>query len=325
MITHVVNDPEKIGQARWGNRYRRYRQLWKKAEKGEYLGTVPPFLILDTIDACNLSCVICHQRGRKRTGARIGVDRVKDLVAEAADQGVYSANLSAMAEPYMAPDILLDLAEHFKSLEVMDVMMHTNFQLPDEKLILDTIEAGVTHFCVSVDATCAETYKRIRGGNFEKLMHNMRFLSRHKKETNTDYPIIRVSAVPVKENRVDIRDFVAYWGEYADVIEVQGYRSDEKHKSEGTFLSKPKTSCFQPWTRLMLWPTGEVTFCSSKEVYFSKEAILGNFYEEPKRLADYWQGEKINRIRSAFLARELDRVPSCKSCQERSYVPDGGF
>ncbi|MDD4732636.1 MAG: radical SAM protein [Desulfovibrio sp.] len=322
MLSYVVNNPEEIAVRRWGEAYRTYRRIWKHAGRGEYLGEVPPFIILDTIDACNLNCSICHQRGRRRTGTPLDARRVAALIRDAAPRGLYSINLSAMAEPYMHPENLYLLAETCRDAGLMDIMMHTNLLLPDADMIQRTVDAGVTHFCVSTDATTEETYQRMRGGDFSAVMENMRVLREIKKQRGDGYPIIRVSGVPVQENHEDMKHFGEFWRDYADIVEIQGYRADDSHSSAGTVITKRKVGCFQPWTRLMLWPTGEVNFCSSKEGYACPEVILGNYLEDPDAtLRDYWLGEKAWNIRQAFRDGDLSGIESCRECLAKSFVP----
>lgn len=322
MLSYIINNPEEIAVKRWGDAYRTYRRLWKYAGKGEYIGEVPLYLMVDTIDACNLNCSICHQRGRVRTKKRLNVNRVIELIKEGAPKGIYSITLSAMAEPYMDFENLIILSDFCQGAGFLDIILHTNLLIPDEKMLQQTVDAGATHFCVSIDATGAETYAKIRGGDFSKVMENMCVLKDIKNNRGDGYPIIRVSGVPVAENREDMKNFTAFWKDYADVVEIQGYRADPSHKTEGTVITKKKTACSQPWTRLMLWPTGEVSFCSSKEVYSCPEAILGNYLMEDISLRDYWLGEKAWDIRRAFRKGDIQAIFSCSLCMDNSYIPD---
>ena len=135
----------------------------------------------------------------------------------------------------MAKDLLLEIAAHAADRELLDIFMHTNFQIATPTGIKETIDAGVNHICVAVDAISKDTYKQIRGGDFSVVLDNLKFLSQYKKRMKLAYPIVRVSAVPCHENRHELARFAEFWSPYADVVEIQSYFFDPAHRTESPY------------------------------------------------------------------------------------------
>lgn len=93
-------------------------------------------------------------------------------------------------------------------------------------------------FLVSVDAATGQTYEKVRcGGNFERLMNNMDFLSKLRREKKVDS--VKVIMVVQKANYLEIPDFIRWaqekgfdgvslsnirnWGTYSDEVFYNDY------------------------------------------------------------------------------------------------------
>jgi len=315
----IVNDPYKIGLTYRGNAYKNYRDLWTLANRKQYTGYVPIHMIFDTIDACNAQCVICHDRGRKRSGRKMDIRVAKRLIDQGAGKGLFSINFGGVGEPYLAKDILYELASYGKKKGLMDIFMHTNFLTADPVSIRDSIDAGVNVFSISVDAATPETYKLIRGGDFQKVFENIRYLSDFKKARSMVYPIIRISAVPCSENQAELSRFFSFWEPYADVVEIQNFRYEQEQTSQGMVVSKLANDCTSPWRQLMVWPHGYITACCYKGGLGS-DVCLGNTYIDNETLNDYWTKGTINLIREGLSGKDLSKIPSCKSCLRKCYI-----
>lgn len=319
MPSYMVNDPYLIGLKNKGEKYRRYRELWASAGKKIKTGRVPLHIDMDTIDACNCHCIMCHDKGRKRTGRTIDLAVVKRIIEEGVDKGLSSLNIGTMGEPYLAGEVLFEIASYASEKGVLDIFVHTNFLLVDEQVILETIESGVTAFCISVDAVSPETYRAIRGADFNKVLENVKLLSKIKRAKHSDSPVVRISAVPCYENKHELNDFFGFWEPWADIIEIQGYRSEESHKTKGNICSDVSHDCVSPWKRLMIWPHGDVTVCCSKRG-LGADILLGNIYAQNESLEYYWNCDRIEKIRKALEAGEHRKYPSCDACLKTSYT-----
>jgi len=324
MLTHINTDPLAMGVKHHGEDYRRYRELWEQGKKMEYHGRVPLYISLDTVDDCNLACVMCHQRGRKRTKQVIDVHYVKRLFKEGREKGSCSVNIGALAEPLLAPEETVELLEYAHELGFMDIFLHSNLQLCDERLLERIVDSGVNHFCVSVDAWQHDTYEKVRcGGDYEVLMKNIRLLLDIRRRKDRDYPLLRVSAVPCRENREDLPGFVEFWSDYADIVEIQNYKETDKLKKSSRIAKRSVAGkgCNKMWMRVVLGTEGLIAPCSPKAGVES-DSILGNYYDDNCTLEGFWNGEQARKLRAAHRSGALDDVPYCRKCRERTYVFD---
>lgn len=85
------------------------------------------------------------------------------------------------------------------------VEIFTNGQLLNRKRRLALLQSPVTHIVFSVDAATPETYSRIRGGDFEKLLENISALVREDTHKRL---VISMMMVAMRENICELPQFI---------------------------------------------------------------------------------------------------------------------
>jgi len=90
------------------------------------------------------------------------------------------------------------------------IYLHTNGQLWTPK-IWDTIPVEIQNLVkgteISIDAARAQTYiVNRRGGNFEKLLNNLEFISKLRREGPLNW--VRISMVVQENNFIEMPEFV---------------------------------------------------------------------------------------------------------------------
>jgi len=299
------------------NEFEKYRKIWDQTKKAEIITSFPTQVDMDTIDSCNLNCSICHEKGRRRTHKCLDVQLIKNVIDEGAGNGLYSINIGGIGEPYLKKDSLFEIISYANEKGIFDIFVHTNFLLLDENDIIKTIDSGITCLCIAADAITPTTYKSIRGGSFEKLFENIRFLNSYKLLIGSATPRIRISAVPCESNKHELKQFHSFWNEYSDIVEVQNYRYDKTHTSANICTKNILMFCSSPWQRIMIFPNGDITPCCSKEG-LSSDLILGNL--KTTTISEAWNGDKLKNIRNNMWTQQLDLLPTCQSCLNRSFV-----
>ncbi|MDQ7834253.1 MAG: radical SAM protein [Humidesulfovibrio sp.] len=315
----VVNDPHDLGLALHGEPYRKYRELLNNAFQKKCHGEFPIHIDFDTVDACNLDCPVCADRGRKRNGRKLNVAGACAIIDEGAGKGLYAMNIGAIGEPFMHKEALFAMCEHAKSRGVLDIFVHTNFLLPNHEDIKRLVESGCTVLCLSVDAASPEVYKKTRGGDFNKLMDNVKFLQAYKREHGLIAPVIRVAAVPCSLNHDELStSFFSFWEGYADVIEIQNYY-ETLYQPPGLNVSTKRivADCNTAFWRLLFWPNSAAACCcplgTEPDLVLTREE-LGSF-----SVAELWQGEKIQNIRQHVRNCNWSALPSCNACLSTIY------
>ncbi len=205
---------------KFGDRYLEYRNLYNATEMSGRL-PFPLEIDIDLRDLCNISCVSCHSIGRKRSNALMDRRTLDKIVEECALHRLAAVNLGGCSEPLIDKEYVSTAAEEFKKAGVMDIFLHTNALLLDAKASEMVINAGVTHFCVSIDAVSEETYFKMRGGQLSRLLDNVKtFL---KIRGSSPLPALRVSFLANSVNIHEKEGFLEYWSNLADYVDIQNY------------------------------------------------------------------------------------------------------
>ena len=189
---------QQVGDAvEWTRRYR-------------HLTWMPKFLNLEFVKGkCNLKCRMCigtNAPGHPNTLTYMKPDDFRRTLAAAPTISAVTLS-SGDSDPLLHPkfDEIIDLAlEHN-----IHVDLYTNGLPLGERMCRRIVESqAVTMINFSIDAATAETYQRIRGGNFERLHKNISMLCRMKAEHARAYPVLSLSFVAMADNIEELPAFV---------------------------------------------------------------------------------------------------------------------
>jgi radical SAM protein with 4Fe4S-binding SPASM domain len=184
-----------------------------------YLGIRPLKLELDLTTQCNLRCTMCYfslEEFSKRKRVDISVEAF-ERVAEQILPACATVSLSIGTEPLLHKDFLaiLDIVGRY---EVPWTYMATNGLLLTEAIAERMIDVGFKGFAISIDAATAQTYERIRGGSFERLVKNIELLQAAKKRRGTEFPLVTFNYVLMRSNVDELPELV----ELGDRLGVDG-------------------------------------------------------------------------------------------------------
>lgn len=172
---------------------------------------VRPFkLEMDLLNKCNLRCPMCmmsHPSHYRQTFKRMPLD-VFERLAEEVFWHVKALSFTLGAEPLLHPQFarFLEIASRYRIPEIYAV---TNGTLLTESTITAIITHGMHLLAVSIDAACPETYRKIRvGGDWDRLMHNLKVLQRIKRERGSEKPYLELAFVMMRSNIEELPAFV---------------------------------------------------------------------------------------------------------------------
>ncbi len=153
-------------------------------------------------DACNFRCPYC--RGVKSysrdCGGHIDYGLAAYVLEDWANLGLKNIRFSG-GEPTLHPDIVA--LTNLAARSIQRVAISTNGSMP-WSLYEKLLGAGVNDWSVSLDACCAEDADKMagRGGYFEKVVKNIRFLSARSYVT--------VGVVLTDETQVNVVEVVKF-------------------------------------------------------------------------------------------------------------------
>lgn len=307
------NSYQKRLYEKWGESYMDYRKAWEGATSKQMLSDFPLHIDIDTIDSCNLHCPHCSEEWTSlRSGLKMDINLLDSVFEEAAFYGLCSLNIGSVAEPLLEKKNVFYALERAREIEIMETFLHTNGIFLKEDISDKLIELELTYLCISVDAPDEETYKKVRGGNFNLLKKNIETFKRIRDSIGAIFPFLRLSFLRNSRNRDQEEQFLQGWSKVGDIIEVQPLIDYEMPLPE--LLHCALVDCYAPWRRLMVGVDGRMGLCCSK-VSLEPDLILGNIVN--MSIYEAWNSEKAKQIRNAHVKKDFSDFPTCYRCLAR--------
>ena len=289
-----------------------YRIKWNLGGKNKILFSFPAHIDIEINSNCNYRCVFCpHGTGEMRNDLpMMGFEMAKRILDELVKNGTYSIKLNWRGEPALHPQ-LAEIVAYAKKVGIKEVQINTNGCLYDEEKIRKLILSGIDRVIFSLDATTEEVYSKIRiGGDFNRVVNNIKTFSRIRKELNRTKPFLRVQMVRTEMNKHQVDDYRRIWKDIVDDIRISDVtdRGQGDNLKVGDQISNGRVCCPQPWQRMMIACDGDVLMCCTD---WFKKYPLGNINE--KSLKEIWKSEKLNKVRRKLKKLEYDFEP-CEHC-----------
>jgi len=168
------------------------------------LKSTPPSMTLESTSWCNLRCVMCPQ------GIN-AVHRPKHMEPEVA-QGLESfirqarsIQLHGIGEPTASRAFWYNLS--LLSSESHSEV-NTNFTLLDERKITALVGSNLKVISVSLDAARPETYQKIRGFSFDKVIGNIRKFVAARSARGQRLPQLHMNMTLMRTNIEEVPAFI---------------------------------------------------------------------------------------------------------------------
>jgi len=162
--------------------------------------------------SCNLFCPSCRNRPIIENDKEYQILEIQDNLQKEALKDARLLYFSGTGDPFGSPYYRKWLQtmkrKDMPNLEM--IYLHTNGQLWTPK-IWDTIPVEIQNLVkgteISIDAARAQTYVvNRRGGSFEKLLNNLEFISKLRREGPLNW--VRISMVVQENNFIEMPEFV---------------------------------------------------------------------------------------------------------------------
>lgn len=157
-------------------------------------------LQLDTVNLCNLQCKECSVHLIRDVVNPIPMrPETLHTVAEQVFPYCIDVNFAALAEPWMSP-VLEEAMDLARAQGVPFLQMISNGLLLTERRAKKLIDIQFDRISVSTDAATQETYTRIRGSDFSKVVANLARLRDLKQAAGSSKPEIKFNFVMMRTN-----------------------------------------------------------------------------------------------------------------------------
>jgi len=263
----------------------------------------------------------------ERTVGHMSEGLWQKVLRECEDRGLKAMLMDHEAESMMNPRFF-DMVEEAKKAGILDVWLHTNANMLNPEKSARLIEAGLTKINFSIDAQNEATYQILRvGGNFLRVIQNVRDFLRIKKEKQAHYLRTRVSFVEQKENLQEKNDFFGFWKNEPGInlitfqkhIDFRPFEKPDADRNlsekelERKHASAPPFHCSLPWETPVIDTEGNMMPCGAPVRQHTKEFILGNL-NSGDTIESCWNGEKMNALRELHRKGEWYKNPMCRVC-----------
>ncbi len=299
--------------------YKKYRRLWRDAAVQHVKTEFPLHLDIEVTSYCNLACPMCPRTHRVELGdwknRMMKFNTFKKIIDEGASKGLKAINLNNFGESFFNKNLVKMIA-YAKSKGLLDVMLHTNGTVMNEKLAEDVINSGLDRIIFSLDSITKEIYEKIRvNAKFEDTVKKVKIFFKTREKMKAIKPIIRVSMVRMKENNHEAENFEKFWGSFADEITYTDYRNQDGLDKIDRYTKEREEnksySCPALWQRMTVNVAGEVTACCRDA---GKRLTLGIYDEKNPNLTKIWEGKNLKEARKLHEDHKAHLIDACNGC-----------
>jgi radical SAM protein with 4Fe4S-binding SPASM domain len=302
----------------------------------------PKRIILELSTKCNLRCIMCAQNHVVFDNTYLPLSLIKKLDGffKTADE----VTLFGYGEPLLNKE-LTEIVEFLACYKNLKAYLLTNGVVLSKFVDL-IVRNRLAYLSISIDASSAETYKKIRrGGDIDNLLGAVDAIRKLKTELKTQTPYLRFIFVAMKDNIRELPDLIELAQKYGvsevkveylvahspEMVEQSLFfhrdlllyfqEAKSKARETGVIVKLPPLigedeagdsfhkECTTPFDTFFLSSNGDVRACMISNELFGN---IGN--ETPEAI---WEGEKISLYRQRV--NSTDPPQDCRSCWQASH------
>jgi radical SAM protein with 4Fe4S-binding SPASM domain len=278
----------------------------------------PMMAVLSFVYVCNAHCPNCPYNNSKiRATYKDALFMSEEVFKKLADEfGDYHSllRISGGGEPMTHPQAVELLC--YAKQKGAKIGLITNGSLFTEENLKALIGAGVDAIEFSVDAGDAETYKRVRGLDWDRLNRNvaMAVAIREAMASPT-----RIVASIINQKGVDVATAEAHWTRIVDKVQIRKYLTwgiNEDQSADPTPYLPPEERIPCPWLfeRLNVDSRGDVTLCGEDIAFNYKFASIMT-----QSIREVWHGQHFQELREKHLTGHGADIKICSTCPDWQY------
>lgn len=292
--------------------YRRLWQLYRSYRRNDAVVRFPPVRLWIELSArCNLRCAMCPNRDLPEDQKGDMEWPIFQKVVDEADGFAFEVSLHHRGESLLHPRALEFI--RYAANKRMRTKLHTNGSLLTPELAEGIVDSGLNRISFSFDGFTREDYEKIRcGGDFERVVTNIRGLLEARKKAGTRSPIVAVEVIALSGHRTSGGGRKSLLKEFKRAG-LDEFVVKKPHNWAGYLKSGRRsmvyTPCTFPWNALLVLWKGDVSACSQD---FFGTHILGNVKE--KKLIEIWNDGPMQRLRAGLSERRFEKFSACAGC-----------
>ncbi len=297
------------------DKFKKYRELWKQAERYKILTNFPLHLDIELAGICNLKCKHCFQNGLiTQLLGLMEYNLFKKIIDQAVPKGLCACKLQIRGESFLHPK-LFDCINYAKSTGVLDVQITTNGTLLDDERIEGVLNSGLDAIILSVDSYHQESFQRGHENNgYSDIEQSIQKLLKRRAQKGGSMPWVRLqTSIPTADPALHkkTKRYIQNKFPLADlhiINRMQNFREDENCYPDLQTNYK-MLPCSYLLQRLAVYWDGDVTTCCWD---YNCRFCLGNIKEQS--IQNLWLSEKMDHFREIHRSGNRKSMRICKHC-----------
>lgn len=267
-------------------------------------------IAIEPTNACNLRCTICYSQRPTLCKPRKKGFMDWNLYIKIIDE-LSAMDLSLclnLGGESLLHQRFLDMIDYASAKGRFDIGFNTNGTLLKPDIAKFIVKKGVSRVSISLDGLRAK-HESIRvGSNYNVVVNNIMSLIEAKRSTKALKPFIAVNLTKSSHTQDDILDFIKYWIDIVDGVEIGEYISEDLTVNIDNQHSKG-TVCLFPFYYLAILWNGDVTICCHD---ISGRGVIGNVCENS--VMDTWKSRRYKALRMAAAHNVFEPTSICYKC-----------
>tara|TARA_B100001971_G_C18251994_1_gene579009 strand:- start:790 stop:1638 length:849 start_codon:yes stop_codon:yes gene_type:complete len=200
----------------------------------------------------------------------------------------------------------------------------SNLGLLTPKMADEMIDSHLDYLIISFNAATEETYSEYTGGgDFKKVVGNIKYLMKRKKEMKSKYPFVNLQFIPLRINEHEIDKIKKLAKEIGvDKLSFKTCHVPNPEAQKKIDVTNPKLQinaenknkhvnwCEIPWQECIVCANGDTTTCT---VDIFNSELMGNAFQ--KSFKDIWNGERFQKFRKR-VKEDKYAIGICRYCQK---------
>ena len=281
---------------RWDTAYKKKESLF------------PEFLNIETINQCNLNCVMCPIDKMTRARGTMSMELYEKIIEECRNYTHIIKNFSLFMQGEPLLDNLLERRIKIaKEAGIPNVQIATNGTLLTPSRAKKLIDSGLDSIIISLEDISKNFHEKVRvGSKYEKIITNLETLISIRNDLGLAKPEITVRMLAFKENEPQREIFIDHWKTKVDEVIIQPLHNWGGTEPFGRKVSYANSKCDYLWKSMVILIDGRVPLCC---LDYDGVYTLGNVYDES--IYDIWHGEKYKLYRKKYKNNQIELCTHC--------------
>lgn len=284
--------------------------------KIEYSSRVNPYfphqVLMETTSACQLRCKMCAREDALKKGT-LKVGHMEEWLADKIVDEVVAVNPKTrlwfcfFGEPTLSKQLWkrIKVAKE-KGIETTVINSNGNMLIP--RVCDELIESGLDEIYIGLDAATRETYSQVRvRGDYDKVVQNIHYLLKHKK----DKLKITVQFGVYEENEQELEQFKKYWCDFGVDIFIRRKLTWIGTLSEYHPKQMNRHACAWIMDSLPIYYNGLVPYCICD---WDNRFPQGDIKKQT--ITEVWQ-TSYRKWQNLHLSHRFEELPDfCRQCPD---------